>query len=153
MEILMTEFFVERWTGPHTKKDLDAINFLNKEELKQTREMTWGQFITFLKNPHIIFVVARRTDTEEIIGKQTMYMVLLDDGEIKTYLEQVATHPAYKRMGIGKEILGVLKQIAHDKGAEFCDFSSNVEKEAAQKFYNSIPGCERRKTNNFRIRL
>lgn len=146
----MNQFFVEHWTGPATQKDLDSIKKLNLEELKQTREMTLEQFVDFLNRPDTIFVIARDTETKDIIGKQTMYLTPLDDGVMKTQLEQVATDSRYTRRGIATAIWKKLVEKTYAKGGNFeAHWTSSTSKEAAQKLYGSIPGCERRETNNF----
>ncbi|MDP3725778.1 MAG: GNAT family N-acetyltransferase [bacterium] len=150
----MTEFLVEHWTGPPTQEDLNSINKMNREELKQTTELTWDQFISFLNKPHIIFIVARKKDTKEMIGKQTMYLNPLDCGIMKTYLDQVTTDSRYTRMGVAKAIWNKLIEVTREKGGAFeAHWTSGNKKEAAQQFYDAIPGCTRRDTNNFVFKM
>lgn len=151
----MIQFWVERVIGiPEANEtDLEAINKLNGTELKQGRKMTWREYTNFLHNTNIIFVVARKTNTGEIIGKQTIYLTPLDCGTLKAQLEQVATDSRYKRMGIGRAIWNESIRIARELGVELLYWTSGDEKGAAQKFYDAIPGCERRETNNFRFKL
>jgi len=133
--------------------DLSDINHLNKEALGQTRVLSEEKLGELVDNPDVILVVARDKHTGRIIGKQTLYRFTLDDGEVKAYLEQVATDPNRERQGIARSILEKLTKIARDEGIEFIDWTSSGKKEAAQGYYDKMPGCERRQTNNFRFRL
>lgn len=145
-------FYVEHWTGPLAQNDLIDINLLNKTTLHQVGEMDWEAFVRFLHNPYIVFIVARIEKTGRIVGKQTMYLQLLDDGETKGVIEQVATHPAHRRQGIARAIWNKILEIAREKQVDFIDLTSSDRKKEAHQLYLSL-GFKKRKTNNFRLTL
>jgi len=149
----MSDFYVHRLQNLGAY-DLQDIYRLNKLCLKQDQKPTWEWFVRrILKNPEVIYVVARDNKTGRIIGKQQLCFTPLDHGLEKMQLDQVATDPNREREGIGTAIWNELVRIANMELGEEIHWTSSGKKEGAQEYYNKMPGCERRNTNNFRFRL
>lgn len=103
---------------------------------------TRGLFEQELENPRSVFLVAKDSKTNQLIGYGGIWLIY-DTGEITN----IAVRPDYRREGIGSKILTLLTQICVEQGMDAITLEVRESNQAAQKLYESkgFLVCGRRK--------
>jgi len=142
--------YIEHMSWFPGQKDLDEINALNQEAFG-VRGMSQSECIPFLKQ-HAVCVLARDDKTGTIIGKATIYILRLDDGTVKGWVENVVLRKDYQGSGVASLIDEEMRTIARERDATIIDLTSNPDKQRANCFYQKR-GYKIRKTSNYRLTL
>ncbi len=115
------------------------IRPLSAEDLPALAEMErlcfsepWSEkALSILLSPENVGVVA--LDGERVVAYGGMTTVL-DEGSVTN----VATHPDYRRRGLGREIVGALQKAAAFRGLVSVFLEARVSNEAARRLYEKM---------------
>ena len=130
-----------------TIKDCDAVSLIEKE----TFSMPWSRqaLADALAREDSVYVVAAVCDKMrqpqeikpaadasfawDVIGYCGLYLVC---GE--GYINQVAVDPAFRRRGIGKQMLSFLLESAASRGMTACSLEVRISNEPALALYHGL---------------
>ncbi|MES2135120.1 MAG: GNAT family N-acetyltransferase [Patescibacteria group bacterium] len=125
LELLASALHVsERKTSP---KEIDAI----------------------LKNPYIIFVVAK--DDSRIIGMGALYLNQ-KIGKLAGYIDDVIVDATYRGQGLGEKIVQAIITSAREHHVPSITLTSSSKRTAAHRLYEKL-GFKKYETNVFKISL
>ena len=128
------------------------IEFFSEDNIEEVLELEklcfpddpWGRlsFENELSNPLSVFIIAIDEEENKIIGYGGVWL-MYDVGNITN----IATHPHYRREGIGTKILSVLTDVCTEKGMESITLEVRAGNIPAQAMYqaNGFSLCGRRK--------
>jgi ribosomal protein S18 acetylase RimI-like enzyme len=97
-------------------------------------------------------LVAREPDeTGEIVGSLCLNVYRVPTG-VRSIIEDVVVDESMRRKGIGEALVRRAVDLAREAGASGVSLTSNPQREAANRLYQSL-GFELRKTNAYYYRL
>lgn len=123
------------YIAPMVPEDLDEIMPLERESF--TDPWTRRMYLSDLaENPLATYRVIRSgngTDFPPILGWGGFWL-LVDEAHIAT----VASHPQYRRCGVGEWLMVALLDKAQERGARVATLEVRVSNMAAQKLYDKL---------------
>lgn len=131
------------------KKDLAGINRLLRQLSPSSRSLDMRACKRLLADKNFVLFAAK--DKDEIVGMACL-VVMETPSAVRSRLEDVVVDEAYRGQGIGSSLIEAVVGLARKKGAKSLDFTSNPDREAANKLYMRL-GFERRETNVYRMKL
>ena len=97
-------------------------------------------------------LVARETDeSSPIVGMLSLTVYRVPTG-LRSIIEDVVVDGTERRKGIGEALMQKAIELARDAGAEGISLTSNSQREAANRLYQSL-GFQLRQTNPYYYRL
>ena len=97
-------------------------------------------------------LVARETDeSSPIVGMLSLTVYRVPTG-LRSMIEDVVVDGSVRRKGIGEALMQKAIELARDAGAEGISLTSNPQREAANRLYQSL-GFQLRQTNPYYYRL
>lgn len=97
-------------------------------------------------------LVARHPDEKgEIIGILSLTIYRVPTG-LRSIIEDVVVDGSMRQKGVGEALVRTAIELARDAGADGVSLTSNPQREAANRLYQSI-GFELRKTNAYYYRF
>lgn len=97
-------------------------------------------------------LVARETDeSSPIVGMLSLTVYRVPTG-LRSIIEDVVVDGSARRQGIGEALMQKAIELARDAGAEGISLTSNPQREAANRLYQSL-GFQLRQTNPYYYRL
>lgn len=97
-------------------------------------------------------LVARETDESgPIVGMLSLTVYRVPTG-LRSIIEDVVVEGSARRKGIGEALMQKAIELARDAGAEGISLTSNSQREAANRLYQSL-GFQLRQTNPYYYRL
>lgn len=97
-------------------------------------------------------LVARETDERgPIVGMLSLTVYRVPTG-LRSIIEDVVVEGSARRKGIGEALMQKAIELARDAGAEGISLTSNSQREAANRLYQSL-GFQLRQTNPYYYRL
>lgn len=143
---------LKRVTAPCLK---DINRLLSQLSLSKTppRPLTYGQFMSLLKQKNIFFLVATSSSgvNGRIIGFIVMYLVRIPSGLIAMAEDLIIEEP-YRKWGMGRLLMEYAIALAEKKHARHISLRTNPQRIEANKLYKKI-GFMLIPTNFFRINL
>jgi ribosomal protein S18 acetylase RimI-like enzyme len=107
---------------------------------------------TLLKTPGAMLLIAREPDENgEIIGVLSLTIYRVPTG-LRSIVEDVVVDEKMRRRGIGEALVRYAIDLAREAGANGVSLTSNPQREAANRLYQSM-GFELRKTNPYFYKL
>lgn len=128
-----------------------ALNKLLKQLSKDAAAISQADIEDMISSPSNRLFVARRSDNKEIVGMLTLIVYRIPVWK-KGWIEDLVVDKAYRNKGIATKLIQHAIEIAKADGVLSLNFTSRPEKEAANKFYQSL-GFEKRDTNIYWIKL
>ena len=109
---------------------------------------TWDELIALVKSESSTLLIARYpNETSPITGILTLTIYRVPTG-LRSIVEDVVVDENMRRRGIAEALLRHAIEIAREAGANGVSLTSNPQREAANKLYQSM-GFERRATNAY----
>ena len=102
-------------------------------------------------NPNSALLIARDTDTGDIVGSLTLAFYRIPTG-LQARIEDVVVDDAARGKGIGADLTHAAIERARTAGAKSVGLTSRPSREAANRLYLRL-GFEQRETNVFRFPL
>jgi len=113
---------------------------------------TWDEFCALVNSEASWLLAARDTDTKnEIVGILCLTIYRVPTG-IRSIIEDVVVDEQLRGRGIGKALVSYAIELARQAGASGISLTSNPQREAANRLYQSM-GFELRKTNPYFYKL
>jgi len=113
---------------------------------------TWDEFCALVNSEASSLVAVHDTDaTHEIVGILCLTIYRVPTG-IRSIIEDVVVDEEMRGRGIGKALVRYAIELARQAGASGISLTSNPQREAANRLYQSI-GFELRKTNPYFFKL
>ena len=113
---------------------------------------TWDEFCSLVNSEASLLLAARDTDAEnEIVGILCLTIYRVPTG-IRSIIEDVVVDEQVRGRGIGKALVSYAIELAQQAGASGISLTSNPQRQAANRLYQSI-GFELRKTNPYFYKL
>lgn len=113
---------------------------------------TWDEFCALVRSEASLLLVARDPDASNaIVGFLCLTIYRVPTG-IRSIIEDVVVDEKMRGRGIGKALVGRAIELARDAGASGISLTSNPQREAANRLYQSM-GFELRKTNPYLYKL
>lgn len=81
-------------------------------------------------------------DGEKIVGAALGYIHRHPDGNDSLYVDELDTHPDYRRQGVATHLMNKAGEIAKEKGCTEVWVSTETTNETADKFYCSLDPYE-----------
>lgn len=128
-----------------------AINKLLKQLNSAATLLTKADIEYMISSPANRLFVARRSDNKEIVGMLTLIVYRIPVWK-KGWIEDVVVDKAYRNKGIATKLLKHAIESAKADGVLSLNFTSNPEREVANKLYRRL-GFEKRNTNVYRIKI
>lgn len=115
---------------PMQEADIDQV--LNIESASFPRPWTRDHFLQELRSPHAFPLVASVPD--HVVAGYVCPMQLLDEGHIL----DIAVHPDYRGMGIGRLLVGKVLEECRKRGAEFVSLEVRPSNISAIRLYERL---------------
>jgi ribosomal protein S18 acetylase RimI-like enzyme len=144
------EFYIEQLKS-FSSELTDSINKLLKQLDIAANPLTKADIEDMIISPTNRLFVARRSDNKEIVGMLTLIVYRIPVWK-KGWIEDVVVDQAYRNKGVATKLLKHAIESAKADGVLSLNFTSRPEREAANKFYQSL-GFEKRNTNVYWIKL
>jgi ribosomal protein S18 acetylase RimI-like enzyme len=113
---------------------------------------TWDEFCALVSSEASLLVAARDSDAQnEIVGLLCLTIYRVPTG-IRSIIEDVVVDEQRRGRGIGKALVRYAIELARQAGASGVSLTSNPQREAANRLYQSM-GFELRKTNPYFYKL
>ena len=113
---------------------------------------TWDEFCALVNSEASLLVAARDTDAKnQIVGILSLSIYRVPTG-IRSIIEDVVVDEQMRGRGIGKALVGYAIELARQAGANGISLTSNPQREAANRLYQSM-GFELRRTNPYFYKL
>lgn len=110
------------------------------------------EMIAFVESESSTLWIAREPDQNgRIVGMLTLAIYRVPTG-IRSIVEDVAVDSNFRRRGIARSLMETAIDYARRSGAGVLTLSSNPDRDAANRLYQSM-GFERRRTNPYIYRL
>jgi ribosomal protein S18 acetylase RimI-like enzyme len=113
---------------------------------------TRQELTTLLNTQGATFLIAREPDENgEIVGALSLTIYRVPTG-VRSIIEDVVVDEKMRRRGIGEALVRRAIDLAREAGANGVSLTSNPQREAANRLYQSM-GFELRKTNPYFYKL
>ena len=113
---------------------------------------TWEELSALIKSESCTLLVAREPDKKgSIVGILSLTIYRVPTG-LRSIIEDVIVDEHMRRRGIGEALVRRAIELAREAGANGVSLTSNPQREAANRLYQSI-GFELRKTNAYFYKL
>ncbi len=121
---------------------------LGIHKISPTRE----ELTTLLNTPGATLLIAREPDQNgEIVGALSLTIYRVPTG-LRSIVEDVVVDEKMRRRGIGEALMREAINLAREAGANGVSLTSNLQREAANRLYQSL-GFQLRKTNPYFYKL
>jgi ribosomal protein S18 acetylase RimI-like enzyme len=144
------EFYIEE-IQKNSSELTDPINKLLSQLNEKANPLKEEDIEEMIASPANRLFIARRSDNKEIVGMLTLIVYRIPVWK-KGWIEDLVVDEKYRNFGVATKLLKYAIESAKADGVLSLNFTSNPEREAANKFYNSL-GFEKRDTNVYRIKL
>ena len=98
------------------------------------------QLRAFLDDPRHVMVIAVVSDT--VVGMASAVEYFHPDKQPQLWVNEIGVTPAYRRQGIGRQLLESLLQIATRRGCVFAWLGTETDNKIAQACFKSVPDVE-----------
>lgn len=102
---------------------------------------------TYIENTNNILVAA--FDQATIAGIAIGYILVHPSGNKTLYIDELDTHPAYRRQGVGTMIMQSFASIARETNCSEVWLSSSQDNTAAHAFYKTLHPTEQKEATIF----
>ena len=138
--------------SPLKKIDIEVARDINLllPQLSSRAKKVSGAYLRRVIDPKHGTLFAVR-DGKKIIGMGTVIWIHIPL-EFYARIEDMVVDSAYRRRGLGTELMQRLIAYAKKGGAEFIDLTSRPERAAENPFYQKF-GFQKRETNVYRLLL
>lgn len=144
------EFYIEK-LQKFSLELTAAINKLLKQLNSTATPLTKADIEYMISSTANRLFVARRSDNKEVVGMLTLIVYRIPVWK-KGWIEDLVVDEKYRNFGVATKLLKHAIESAKADGVLSLNFTSNPEREVANKFYHSL-GFEKRNTNVYRIKL
>lgn len=102
---------------------------------------------TYLEDANNILIGA--LDTDKIAGVAIGYILLHPSGNKTLYIDELDTHPNYRRQGVATMMMREFQAIARKNQCSEVWLSSSMENHAAHEFYKNLQPTEQKQATIF----
>lgn len=98
------------------------------------------QLQAFLEDPrHVMFVA---TDNDTVVGMASAVEYFHPDKKPQLWINEVGVASSHRKQGIGRKLVEALLGHADARGCVFAWLGTDIDNEAAQACFGSVPGAE-----------
>lgn len=131
---------------------LEALERLIPQLSVHKKAPTWDELTALINSESSRLLIARYLDEKNTIaGMLTLVIYHVPTG-IRSIIEDVVVDQAMRRQGIAEALMRRAMQMAREAGAGSISLTSNSQRAAANRLYQSM-GFKRRETNAYSYEL
>lgn len=113
--------------------DMDEVLTLEKEIFPEDA-FTRRVFNAMYKHAQDTFFVVRTNADKRLIGYITAYLL----NKTESYIASIGIHPDYRQLGIGRQLIDILREKFTEKGAAMLTLHVRMGNENAIAFYHKL---------------
>ena len=114
----------------HLLSNVDPDVFDNAIDPQQLR--------AFVDDPrHVAFLA---TDGDQVVGMSTAVEMFHPDKPPQLFINEAGVAEHYRRQGIGRRLVGLLLDVARERGCDYAWLGTEDDNTAARACYASVPG-------------
>ncbi|MGB3151669.1 MAG: GNAT family N-acetyltransferase [Maribacter sp.] len=136
---MKNSFEILRLQGSHIEQFIELVELFNEVFEEPSKVASEKQLKKILNRPDFHVIVALKEN--KIVGGLTAYeLERYYSDKCELYIYDIAVKIALHNQGIGKELIGYLKDYSWENGIEAILVEAHSEDEQAVKFYESTFG-------------